>query len=302
MARLGQLVTRIDGYAAGDSVGTKVYLHGRALDQDIIDIVTKRQRLNEADIHDMRVNLKRLRAMRHLIYFETSYGHFKKSYRNLRDAGRILSGRRDQTVLGATLKKLAERAGNDRQTQNVLAVHSRITNIIPKNELKDKTLQNKVKTLIFVDRDNWQQLQDKLAHTGTLVAGLARTHYYSRSLGQRAMRSDAVSIGHRWRKWVKYLYYQVEFISVLRPGELDTVMKDLKRLGNVLGWRHDIANLDVALAQLDHEESLKKNVALVRALAWSWDNELKQECLVLFKRVFKKSSVDFSQGILSPAV
>ena len=302
MARPGKLITRDDADARRASLGVRACAHSLAIDQGIIDTISQRQRLTDEEVHDVRVDLKRLRAMRQLIFFETRYERFKEADEKLKDAGKLLANRRDQAVLVTTLKKLAKRTDSEARAQNVLAILEQVKKENTKSQQQDETLHKRLKTLVLADDRNWQDLHAKLAQTDTLLAGLTRTHSYARSLGQRVMCNDTISLVHRWRKWCKYLYYQVEFVSYLHSGNADDVRKDLKRLGSVLGLRHDIANLQLVLDRLERAHAVvNKYGKQVQAMAQAWDSELKKEGEMLFNRVFKQSSVTFSQHILNPA-
>ena len=69
--------------------------------------------------------------------------------------------------------------------------------------------------------------------------GLGRTYRRARQLGKKAIRKPSCERMHEWRKWVKYLNYQLELLA---SGEaLERTRRDLTRLGRLLGRHHDLS-------------------------------------------------------------
>lgn len=298
MVRARQDIDNAKNLVSYDSMGLQVCGYAMVIDKEIIDTITARKHLTETDVHDIRVDLKRLRAMRQLSYFESGYTHFTNADTNLRDAGRLLSANRDQTVLRKTLKKLLKGAVNKEQRKKVKAVLSHVRDTSDGKGVTDKSIQNDVKRFVLTDQRDWRRSQRDLAKTKSLVSGLARTYEHAKSLAEQIARKDKSTTSHRWRKWCKYLCYQLQFFSYLDPGnprDAERIL-DLKRLGSVLGWRHDIEVLYQMLDQaveLDQEET-----SVVKALAKEWDIELKQESDGLSKRLFADQPLEFVEGIL----
>lgn len=301
MARPRQAVENIKSAALYESMGLRVCRYAVALDEEIIDTVEARKHLTETDVHDIRVNLKRLRAMRQLTYFETVYPHFRAADANLRDAGRLLSGDRDQTVLRKTLKKLFNGVETEKERQKVKTVLFHLGKKNKGKGLTDESVKHRVKDYVLSDQQDWRKFQKGLTQTHNLLTGLARTYGYARSLARRVSRNDIPTLSHRWRKWCKYLYYELLFLSQLSPNSTAKSNResDLKRLGNVLGWRHDIEALNEVLNQTSKLGSIKEEAMLVKALARDWDIELKQESEFLSNRLFAHKPIEFAESILS---
>ena len=286
--------------ASNDSIGQEICAYGLSIDKEIVDTITSRKHLTEKDVHDIRVNLKRLRAMRHLSYFETGYFRFTVADTNLRDAGRLLSANRDQTVLRKTLKKLLGGADTKTQRRKVKSVLSHVKGNANEKNVTDKSIRNGLKRSVLSDQRDWRKLQRDLDKTENLLSGLARTYEQAKSLAERISRKDKPTTSHRWRKWCKYLCYQLLFLSYLDPDNQRNSERilDLKRLGSVLGWRHDIELLNQTLDKISELASMGEEVKVVKVLAIEWDKELKKESEVLSKRLFTDPPIEFAEGIL----
>ncbi|MDJ0957203.1 MAG: CHAD domain-containing protein [Arenicellales bacterium] len=284
-----------------DSIGQQVCVYSLAIDKEIIDTITDRKQLTETDVHDIRVNLKRLRAMRHLSYFETGYSHFTAADTNLRDAGRLLSANRDQTVLRKTLKKLLKGADTKSQRRKVKAVLAHVRGSTNEKGVTDKSIHNGLKRSVLFDQRDWRKLQRDLDKTENLVSGLARTYEYARSLAEQISRRDKPTTSHRWRKWCKYLCYQLQSVSYLDPNNRRNSKRilDLKRLGSVLGWRHDIELLMHTLDEISEVAPMGEEVNVVKVLASEWDMELKEESEILSNRLFTDQAVEFAESVLA---
>ena len=286
--------------ASYDGIGRQICAYGLTIDKEIVETIASKKHLTETDVHDIRVNLKRLRAMRHLSYFETGYFRFTVADTNLRDAGRLLSANRDQTVLRKTLKKLLGGADTKAQRRKVKAVLSHVKNNANGKEVTDKSIHSGLKRSVLSDQRDWRKLQRDLGKTENVLSGLARTYDRAKSLAERVSRTDKPTTSHRWRKWCKYLCYQLQFLSYLDPDDPCNSKRilDLKRLGNVLGWRHDVELLRQTLDKTNELASMKEEVKVVKTLAKAWDKELKKESEALSKQLFTNPPIEFAESIL----
>jgi len=97
------------------------------------------------------------------------------------------------------------------------------------------------------DREEWRLLV--LPDDEAIVdPGLARTYSKTRRRAETAARTGSGDDNHRWRKWTKYLRYQLECLG--EPGtELRRRIAGLTALGGSLGKRNDLHNLRSQLEQ-----------------------------------------------------
>ncbi|MCB1063674.1 MAG: CHAD domain-containing protein, partial [Verrucomicrobiae bacterium] len=105
-----------------------------------------------------------------------------------------------------------------------------------------------------------------------------------------AKRDHDPELWHDWRKMVKRLRYQREFIAATHgrlPGKIDA---RISRLGTRLGERNDLANLAVAADRLAASGSLERREhGLVRKAIAAEEHRLMRNCRRLGRQVsFKK--------------
>jgi len=198
-----------------------------------------------AYIHRIRVDIKRLRAWLRLVRADADFD-WRSLDRRLRDGARRLSPSRDAQVVLDTLKRLESRAdGKDREMLALLRSRLHFTPAaagIDWQALKPELIEAVAalrEPALALDSDR------------VLRRGLKRCYKRAMREGGRAFSGqDGIEKLHELRKWVKYLYYQLQFVNKMRPGTYVKMRKRLNKLGDRLGRIHDLALLRRRLAQL----------------------------------------------------
>ncbi len=197
-------------------------------------------------IHEMRVATKRLRSAWHLVKMADP-----ETAKQRRDALRSLSaeiaGQRDQAVLLELAASLVSENDEDREafqslTENLQNLSSPEPPVddIPSAILRDgwsEELEAWRSLDLGNDGDQRRLIRTALRQSRTLA--LNRT-----KLG---LADGDAEIWHDWRKAVKRLRYQREFVAISQgriPGVRDA---RISRLGTRLGERNDLANLAVGV-------------------------------------------------------
>jgi hypothetical protein len=80
-----------------------------------------------------------------------------------------------------------------------------------------------------------------------LFPGLIRVFYQCLNAMVLATGKPTKSNLHEWRKKVKYLYYQLQVLEPVIPGELVAYTPELDKLADYLGDDHDLAELKDSL-------------------------------------------------------
>jgi CHAD domain-containing protein len=96
------------------------------------------------------------------------------------------------------------------------------------------------------DREDWRAIEAP-SDNDLLGLGLARTYAKAQRKGDRALNSHDLDQFHEWRKWAKYLRYQLEPLAAMDRPAIREYHDDLKRLTSVLGRRNDLHNLRLVL-------------------------------------------------------
>lgn len=206
--------------------------------------------MDESTVHEMRVATKRLRSAWRLVRDITGRELEKSRRQALSELSAKLSGARDLTVLTRLAQSLAAAQTDGRIA---LALDQVVAALLRKH---DEAVHSgpDAGELIAELRADW--LAEIAAWES--VAGIdpdphhlrrAIRHELRRSL-QRARRDTCESKRsldpewwHDWRKTVKRLRYQREFVAQTQcrqPGKFDA---RVHRLGSRLGERNDLANL-----------------------------------------------------------
>lgn len=199
------------------------------------------------DIHDLRVNCKKLRSWIRLLRHTGAADDWQHADHALRTIAKKFARLRDAEVLQQTVRTLqaATRSKLGRAAcQQVLTGLQTLTPVAPAN--KNIKLARKVVL----------QLTAANPAEPVLRKGMKLTCQRCQRLGRKAAgRHASIEQLHQLRRWVKYLGYQLELVTV--PAQpRNKSRKQLVALGRTLGLIHDLALLQQRLASLkDVDES-----------------------------------------------
>lgn len=197
-------------------------------------------------VHEARKCLKRIRAALRLARFELGEEVYVRENVCFRDCGRLLASTRDAYVMVESLDKLVEHYGG----------------LLPAPALADFRQQlmydyEAARRQLFEESNVLPSATETLRDARERMAGLPAApndfeqlgkglkRIYKRGRKEMAAAYDELTpvSFHEWRKRVKYLMYQLEFLAGLRPLSLETLNEDLDLLSDYLGEDHDLAVL-----------------------------------------------------------
>jgi len=192
-------------------------------------------------VHEARKTCKRLRALLRLLRPALGAAAYRLENRALRDAGRALAQNRDATVRVQTARALA--AKNPALNPLTRQLHARPRPITGAalRDARRRLRAERERVALWI-------LEDLSA--GALLAGLLAGYGRARRAHRHARRRGSAAALHEWRKQVKYHGYQGELLAPLWL-ELGRRGKRIERLGEQLGWHHD---LDVLAQSLERED------------------------------------------------
>ncbi len=192
------------------------------------------------DIHQVRVQGKRLRALLRLLKPVTNVDAVQRETARLRDMGRALSAFRDAFVAGETLKRVFEDAAPRRMSDA-----ARLLGVRPpaKNRREDLavSLKDSAKTLRRTANEI-RRLPISARGWAAIAPGLEKSYRRARADYKRCAKRGTGHLGdcfHDWRKRVKDLVYQMEVLANVTAPEVKRLRKDFHRLGSWLGDDHD---------------------------------------------------------------
>ncbi|MEM1058489.1 MAG: CHAD domain-containing protein [Verrucomicrobiota bacterium] len=250
--------------------------------------------LSPEQIHHLRTSVKRLRARWHL--FRSGIGKMaaREADRNLRDANREFSGARDAQVQLALLDELARNGtGKGRPNQAVLRLRGALAAAMPELTQRLELSGSKREELIQRFRDDakrWSQATE--VAPGTLVDGMTRVFKRSQNLAHKAYQKDTPEAFHEWRRWCKYLYYQLEALTEVQPRWQKERVSLWKELGSRLGHRHDLSILFDLLERKDPPWK-SRDLEITRKRAQGRDERLGKRIRVLYGTLYGESPKKF---------
>ncbi len=218
----------------------------RDLSASVIEGLTSRPALGPDDIHEFRVTTKRLRAYWLLAAPLIGRDRARAYMNDLRDAARIFAGHRDDFVRDTLLQELTTV-----RRQKVADAASLICHELFGEEVVQPAppLPAEVDVCVSTlehDTYRWNRREQELSSPddGALIRdGLAKTYVKAGRRGRVALTLDTPQGYHRWRRWVKYSYYQHSWLYETLPELGCSRGKLLKRLGSTLGRAHDVHQL-----------------------------------------------------------
>ena len=202
----------------------------------------------EVAIHQARRSFKKLRALARLA--RPSLGaSFRTENRRWRDAGRLLSGTRDATVMAQRFDRVAERCRDDVAAEEVQALRAAISTGAPDGRDGADRHPQVAQVIEIVDRaaaeiDGLQWPRTRKDVVQALRESQDRLRRSWKEAGKHAS-SDAL---HDWRKRVKDLAAQLSLFRAGLSDGLKARRRTAKELGEVLGEEHDLCMLAEKLA------------------------------------------------------
>ncbi len=251
-------------------------------------------------VHESRKSIKRVRAMLRLIKGELSRRVFDFENSSLRDTGRLLAEiRSGQGTLNAVLSiqdlygdLLAE--GTFSEMVQRLTVRRDLTEL---KAVEDPVLIGRVVRSLeraYHRYGSWPTDPDARDVYGmgirdsyrAIEPGLGHTYTRGRHTMAAAYMRSGPGQFHEWRKKVKDLRHQMEFLAPLWPEVVVGTAMTLDRLGNILGEDNDLAELVSVLAGRPDLCPNPRERSLFRALAAQRRSELQTAAEILGRRVY----------------
>ena len=205
---------------------------------------------DENRVHDVRVLMKKSRAILKLLRTNMGDDIFKREYSTLREVGRIMCSWRETSVLRKLLKNLKKRYP---QVFSELSDNDKINGILsPVEDQKSPDLYMKNDVAVIIDLlrkseyrirfislpdGDPRSIRDSIEDSFNLVV----ITYLSARNNPRSPNM------HELRKKTKDLLFQLQFFRPLNPKSVRSLEKKLDMLGQSLGKYNDLAVLINAL-------------------------------------------------------
>lgn len=209
--------------------------------------------LSAKQIHDLRITTKQIRACLRLYRPFIEGDVLRQADQITKQIADAFAGLRDSHVQIKTLNKLLR--GKPHVMLQLQPLYDwlqrgKSENLQPDpvniSRLFDQLLMLWKQSLV-VDQSRWWR------------EGARKTYRRARKQGAKAIESQIDDDFHRWRKWVKYWMYQVNFLASVQDSAWAEHPQQLKCLGDALGVFQDLCVLEstiIAQAQRIEDPSL----------------------------------------------
>lgn len=250
------------------------------------------------DIHQLRRNTKKLRAWLKLCRSANKAPDTRQLEAWLRANAARFSAGRDALVRLQTLEQLPALAGDRNPTPLQLPrCHALLANAAPSagKETNAPTRQQLGESL--------QQLkvgENAVLTAGDLAAALRKTYRKARKRLKQARTSGSKDDLHAFRRWAKYLCYQLELVCVLDRGAMAKLQRSLATLCSRLGTWHDLVVLEESLQALREtaatDAELVAELELAGYLCHRAQRRLLTRCLRVAGTCFRNKAAKLAVG------
>lgn len=192
-------------------------------------------------VHEVRKEIKRLRAIFRLTRGSLNRSEHRKTAKIMRLAAKPLAASRDARVTQKAFATLV--GGKARRFPNLQAALEAYCRHAERS-FKD---QESAALAQFILKKAGRRLDEgKLKQAGwtEIKAWLNRSYTRGRDACKLARRKPAPDHIHEWRKQVKNLWFQLDFLCPRWPGRTKALLDGLEQLGEQLGDEHDLLLLE----------------------------------------------------------
>ena len=248
--------------------------------------------LTDTAVHSLRVGVKRLRASWRLLQRQVPDSIFDDAEARLKAIHRTLAPSRDAIAVVSTARALVTKTAK-RKSQAAMAL---LANVLGENPVDclSRASMDQVSDGFQQESGVWRELDAERLNDGALIGAFVRSYQRSRRLGRRVLAHDDAELMHRWRRWVKCGFYQLDMVRPVLCAENRARRWYLDRLGDALGKHHDLMLLGgrIGEASLDEDDRLRVEAVLQQRLATYRDRARK-----LYPYIYAQKGAVFGQAI-----
>lgn len=205
----------------------------------------------DVHIHEARKATKRLRALVRMVRYQVRKDVYRLEIECSRTAGRRLAGMRDATVMIEALDRLVESLGSRAPRSRFEPVRDWLVErrrlAYAHGAAGDESISRALGELHAARErvPHWPLRNDEWQAIGP---GLRQVYAQGQEELAAACREPSDEKLHAWRRRVKYLWYHAQLLQAVWPPVMVALVGELDRLGQLLGWDHDLAVLHHILA------------------------------------------------------
>lgn len=223
--------------------------------------------LSDTSVHSLRIGVKRLRASWRLLQREVPEALFNDAEARLTAIHRTLAPARDEQAVLSMARGLAAKTSK-KKTHAALTI---VANTLGEHVAGPITRasMDQVSDGFQQESGVWRDLDVETLHDARLIEGFVRSYQRGRRIGRRVLEHDDAALMHRWRRWAKNAFYQLDMIRPVLCADNRARRWYLDRLGDALGKHHDLLLLRARIGDvmLDEADRLRVEAALEATLA-----------------------------------
>ena len=241
-------------------------------------------------VHRIRVDIKRLRSWIRLIRDEADTVGLRGIDHDLRDIMKKLSTRRDRQALMESLKWLEKKADKDAKQSALRTIRSHLGTV----HGRDTVDWANIKTALGHVLDTLKQHTQKIDSMHKVRDGLQSTYKRAAKSGDKAFSGKINPEDvHEFRKWAKYIFYQLEIIRAAYPELYKETLDNLDDLGNRLGRYHDLILVKEKLLQAPAKKKYAHAAKQLDVMLDVRMHKLLRRANRLYRNIFSSSSSKF---------
>ena len=206
-----------------------------------------RKRGRPSDIHYVRKEIKKLRALLRLVRENINSDDYHKGAKALRKAADSLAGTRDARVMWRAFEKLAGRSAEKKFPQIRKALLKNYRHETRRFQ-RDHSAAAASRILKKIDR-RVRGLKINAEGWAMIEPGLKHCYTRGRETCRLASKEPSPEPLHRWRKQVKDFWHYFCLLSPIKPATMGIRTNELSLLGELLGDDHDFFVLQQFLAK-----------------------------------------------------
>lgn len=255
--------------------------------------------LSDKLIHDVRVCVKRLRALLQLYRPCCNKQTIKRIDHDIKAIANAFAGQRDMVVQYQLLSSAIDEIQQNHQ-HDFAPLRAYFLRVMKQEKAASPTLM--VDKAFKRALKKWQK-HLKMTGRKSVDSGLHYTHDQCYTLAHRAIATGQDALYHAARKWIKYYLYQLKLLNKKQiDSDLELAINQLDEMGEWLGELHDQSVLEQTLkalistkdkpAEIAHVENKALEATIHAVLNWLATNQqhYKQQFWSQFNAFFLTAS------------
>lgn len=239
------------------------------------------------NIHKLRVITKQLRAYWCIVNpLLENQSLCTMHAARISAAAKLLTQSRESYVNRKLISSFKESFNGNKESE----VFDQLLDLMPQSDETEIVDKTELSNIFQTEQDFWRRFEcHTLRRDISENAGLTKTYNKAKKIGKKAINQDFVAdIVHQWRKWLKYLMYELQVISVKIDKKcVSRYLGELEEVTDRLGKMHDLHVLKSLITDGLTGDTLKTDIAKVLKEINNRNQKLMKNLPKYYKSLFK---------------